>query len=179
MKQIVILIFIFTSTSSFSQIYPAQTDSFKTKIEQAINAKNVLIKKEFIDLDRIKRVDFRFIRAYNFETKVTTKGLYISPKSRRYKKTHYLDSSEIVRMFNYLLVMDTMKFNYFSYSEFKYNICSIDNFNVTMKYAVSDWVWKYSIFINKKKIKRKGRKLNENEFKQLIEIFGKAMTLLQ
>jgi hypothetical protein len=179
MKQIVILLFILTSTFSFGQIYPVQNDSFKTKIEQAVNAKNVLIKKEFTGLNRIKKVDFKFLKVYNFETQVTTKGLYISPKSRRYKKTHYLDSSEIVRMFNYLLFMDTMKFNYFSYNEFKYNICSIDNFNVTMNYAVIDWVWKYSIFINKKKIKRKGRKLNKNEFKQLIEIFGKAKTLLQ
>lgn len=178
MKQTLLLISIFTVTFCSGQIYPAQNDSFKTQIEKAINAKNVLIKKEFIDLDRIKRVDFRFIKVYNFETKVTIKGLYISPKSRRYKKMHYMDSAEIVAFLNYLLVMDTMNYNYFSYSEFKYNISSKDNFHIVTKYAVDDWKWKYSMFLNKKKIKRKGRKLNEEEFKQLIGVFANAKALL-
>lgn len=179
MKQTLFLIIsVFIITSCSGQIYPAQCDSFKTEIEQAANAKNVLIKKEFVDLDKIKRVNFRFIKVYNYETKATTKGLYIETKSGLYKKTHYLDSAEILRTLNYLIAMDTTKYNFNSSEDVKYNIRSKDNFNIVMKYTLDDWVWKYSIFLNKKKIKRRGIRLNQKQFKLLIGVFANANGLM-
>lgn len=178
MKQTLLLIIsIFIVTYCSGQIYPAQCDSFKTEIEQAANAKNVLIKKEFIDLDKIKRVNFRFIKVYNYETKTTTKGLYIETKSGRYKKTHYLDSAEIVAFYKNLISLDSniRKPNF----ETVFVIYSKDNFKIDVK--CDDWTGesrKY-IFLNKKKNKRKGKRLNENKFKQLIAVFANAKALLQ
>lgn len=178
MKQTLFLLSLLSTLLSFGQNPIVQIDSFKTKIEQELNAKNVLIKKEYIELERIKKVDFKFIRVYNFETKDTTKGLYVSTKSRCQKNTHYIDSAEIVRILNYLLAMDTTNYNYNLNNELIYNIRSKDNFNIVMSYDTNDWVWKYSMFLNKHKFKKKGRRLKEKQFKLLIGVFANANGLM-
>jgi len=175
MKQTFLILSLFSTLFSFSQNGITQNDSFKTKIEQAVNYKNALIKSEYVDLDRIKKVNFRYIKVYNYETKETLKGLYISHKSGKYKKTHYLDSVEIMSFYKNLKQVDDSLGVILKETEFI--IISKDYFKVSVK--IDDWTMGRQRYFYINKERKRSIKLSERKYEKLIEVFGKANQLLQ
>lgn len=90
----------------------AQTDSFKTNIEAAINTKNFLIKQDVFVLEDFGKFRIGAIRITNLENFSTTSGakiIHIIQEGKIYKSYYnYMDRDEIDGLITALQYMKTM-----------------------------------------------------------------------
>ena len=151
-----LLITLLTTTSSFGQKNSKEElpdTSSNTKIEKLLRETSIIKKVEFVEVEKVKVLEFQIIIITNLKTNLKTKGLYLSNQSGtnywsgvvKGERHAYLDESEIDELILFLENSDGKWKNDKPVYQTQYVFETLDNLRVMFWTPKNSKSWKFDI----------------------------------
>lgn len=146
----------------------------KTKIERLLHETSIVKKIEFVEIERVKVLDFRIIIVTNLKTGSKFKGLYLSKGVRHV----YLDEDEIAELISFIENCDKKWKTETPFYETQYEFETLDNLRITFWTPKNSKAWTFAIKFTKYRYENI-ETLGKSQSDELLEALKRVKEELQ
>jgi hypothetical protein len=147
-KNVLLVALIFTNLEVFAQkdkeIDAIDTTS-NTLIEKLLNQKTYVTKTQYVDVEKVRVLNFQIIIVENLTLRSKLKGLYLSNSYGNKNRYAYLDEQEIDQLIDFIKNADQDWKKQKAVFETKYSFETIDNLRVSLFAYKNSSKWTFSI----------------------------------